>query len=174
MISFCKENLAEIQRMLGQLPDSAYNQPATQLSGASIGQHVRHILEFYVCLLHGAKAGRVNYDKRERNTRMETDIAVAMGAIARIQIELKGIKEDCSIELEGDFGHAPDGKSRYIVSSLYRELAYNLEHAIHHQALIKIGLIELKLDHLLSDYFGIAPATIRYKAEQEERMSIPG
>jgi hypothetical protein len=42
-------------------------------------------------------------------------------------------------------------------------LAYCLEHTIHHQALIKIGLMELNLIHLIDQHFGVAPATIRFK-----------
>ena len=49
-------------------------------------------------------------------------------------------------------------------SSFERELLYCLDHAIHHQALIKIGLKELHLSHLVSPDFGVAYSTLRYRA----------
>ena len=47
-------------------------------------------------------------------------------------------------------------------SNVQRELAFNLEHAIHHQALIKIGLNQLG-QHMESG-FGVAPSTLRSMA----------
>ena len=39
---------------------------------------------------------------------------------------------------------------------------YNLEHAIHHHALIKVGLkIMTKIE--LPESFGVAPSTIQYR-----------
>jgi len=50
-----------------------------------------------------------------------------------------------------------------VETTAMRELVYNIEHAVHHMAIIKIGVreianyIELPLD------FGIAASTIRYQ-----------
>jgi len=41
---------------------------------------------------------------------------------------------------------------------------YCLDHAIHHQALIKIGLKELQIADLVGDDFGVAYSTLRYRA----------
>ena len=50
-----------------------------------------------------------------------------------------------------------------IVSSNYdRELLYNLEHCIHHQALIKVGLLHCKAIHI-NENFGVAASTIAYR-----------
>ena len=53
-----------------------------------------------------------------------------------------------------------------IQSSFYRELAYNIEHAIHHMALIKIGVRALRETIKLPDYFGVASSTVRYQLKQ--------
>ena len=50
------------------------------------------------------------------------------------------------------------------VTSVDRELLYCLDHAIHHQALIKIGLKELQIADLVGDDFGVAYSTLRYRA----------
>ncbi len=47
-------------------------------------------------------------------------------------------------------------------SSYQRELLYNLEHSIHHQALIKVALLEIQHD-LVDENFGVAQSTIEYR-----------
>jgi hypothetical protein len=44
-----------------------------------------------------------------------------------------------------------------------RELVYNIEHAVHHMAIIKIGVREIATYIDLPTDFGIAASTIRYK-----------
>lgn len=165
MIEYCKQNLIEIRFLLEKLPEGAYQKPSEILSGASIGQHVRHILEFYICLLRGAGASRVSYDNRVRNTEIETNTSVAMGSIDDILKKLSGIVRDHPVVLEGNYTESSTGADCHIPSSLYRELAYNLEHSIHHQALIKVGLKELGIEALLNEHFGVAPATVRFIKE---------
>ena len=50
-----------------------------------------------------------------------------------------------------------------VESTLDRELIYNIEHAIHHMAMIKIGLKVLAPELHLPENFGVAPSTIRYR-----------
>ena len=47
-------------------------------------------------------------------------------------------------------------------SNYNRELMYNLEHTIHHQALIKVA-INVFTDMLLPEDFGVAPSTMQYR-----------
>lgn len=51
MINYCKKNINEIGHLLQNLTDREYALPLTLLSGSSVGQHVRHVLEFYTSLL---------------------------------------------------------------------------------------------------------------------------
>ena len=48
----CIENLRELKHVLLDLEDDAYATSFDLLSNASIGQHVRHVLEFYLCHLN--------------------------------------------------------------------------------------------------------------------------
>jgi hypothetical protein len=52
-----------------------------------------------------------------------------------------------------------------VYTSYYRELAFNAEHATHHMALIRVALIEMGLS-IVTDDFGVAPATLKYKSAQ--------
>jgi len=45
----------------------------------------------------------------------------------------------------------------------FREVVYNTEHTIHHLALIKVAIIDMKLDIVDND-FGMAYSTIKYQA----------
>ena len=72
---------------------------------------------------------------------------------------------DYNLILEGNY--RLEGESQFQIRSNYhRELAYNVEHAIHHMALIKIGVKENAPYVQLPDDFGIASSTIRYKKQQ--------
>jgi hypothetical protein len=49
-------------------------------------------------------------------------------------------------------------------TSVFRELTYNIEHAVHHMAMIKIGLRDVAPYVVLPPDFGIAMSTLRHKA----------
>lgn len=155
------KNLIEIKDLLSGLSEEKYNQKLEILSNASIGQHVRHIIEFYQCLFSANKTKEVNYDLRNRDLRIETDLLFAQHSIDVIINELLEVKKDFSVAFIANYSFDNDHKTEIIQSTFYRELAYNLEHSIHHQALIKVAITELKLTNLVNDTFGFAPSTIR-------------
>lgn len=162
MIKYCCENLSELRSLLGQLKAREY-QYASDMLGASIGQHTRHVLEFYLCLIASQQHDAVNYDQRKRDYLIENSVEEACATIDVIQKQITNLKKDEPLFLEGDFSETGGTVvSSRINTSMYRELAYCLEHTIHHQALIKVVIKELQLTHLLPDNFGIAPATVRH------------
>lgn len=161
LVKYNQENLNEVHSLVKSLSDEQYKMPLDSLSGSSIGQHVRHILEFYVCLLRGHAAGVVCYDERERNTKIETDRVFALVVVNNIVLALAEIKSDSPLKLKADF--SPEGGNQAILeTSLFRELAYDLEHSIHHQAIIKIALKNLNSDYAINENFGVARSTIRF------------
>ncbi|MDP3467999.1 MAG: hypothetical protein Q8S11_06670 [Daejeonella sp.] len=164
MISYCKENLEQIKNLIASLEEEKYQYKSQLLSDTTIGQHVRHILEFYLCIINGVSRGLVNYDSRERNIELEHNPVLAISCIDKICDDIECLSTYQEINLVGNF--STEGETlKTIRTSIDRELAYCLEHSIHHQALIKIGLIEQKMDHLINEGFGVAPATIRHKQQ---------
>ncbi|MBL0328267.1 MAG: DinB family protein [Bacteroidetes bacterium] len=155
-------NLIEIKDLLNGLSQEQYNRKLEILSDASIGQHVRHILEFYKCLFAGEQSKEVNYDVRQRDLKLETDLPFASQTIDKIVNALLDIKSDFPVTFIADYSTKDGQQPEYIPSSFYRELAYNLEHSIHHQALIKVAITEMQLTTLVKDTFGYAPSTIRH------------
>ena len=157
-----KDNLLQLRSLLEILDRTEYTNELEILSGATIGQHMRHILEFYLLLVSGSFTGTISYDKRERNPKIENSLSFAVDTVNLLIPALSLLKEKDIVELEADY--TEDGSSGNIVqSSVGRELAYCIEHSIHHQALIKAGLIAAGLVHTISDNFGVAYSTIRYR-----------
>ncbi len=148
--------IEQFKYILQQLPKEQYTAPCSVLSDATIGQHTRHIIELYLCLINGYECATVSYDKRERDQRIETDIAFAIAQLEFIQANLE--KPNKTIQM----GYELNGEENQLVSNYYREVMYNLEHAIHHHALIKIG-IEHFSNLELPESFGVAPSTIAYR-----------
>lgn len=154
-------NLLEINDLITGLNDEQYCRRHELLNDSSIGQHVRHILEFYQCVFNGIETGTINYDSRKRDRQLETGRKNAIAIISEITTRLEEIKSDFNVSFIADYSSEMNKESIAITSSFYRELAYNLEHSIHHQALIKVAITEMQLTRLLADTFGYAPSTIR-------------
>lgn len=149
-------SLNELIVLLRQLPDADYSKPCLQLSNATIGEHTRHIVEMFQCLLSQYDSGIVNYDLRERNRRIQTETDFAITSMVGV-LEIID-RPNKKIELQQHV----DGERIRIESNYFRELLYNLEHCIHHQALIKVALVGH--DGLqVSDHFGVARSTIEYR-----------
>ncbi|SMD45396.1 hypothetical protein SAMN00777080_4046 [Aquiflexum balticum DSM 16537] len=171
MKNYCIQNLLQIKELICNMKVEDFSKKLEILSGSSIGQHLRHILELYQCLLDGAFENEVNYDNRKRNLRLETDPEFALTTIEEISEKIFNLDGDKYLNMLGAFS-AHSEKKIAIKTSIYRELAYNLEHSIHHQALIKIGLSALGLSNLVDIDFGVAPATIKYKNSQKIQTPV--
>ena len=153
-----RSNLDDLTCLLGHMNDQQYNKPHKTLGNATIGGHYRHIIELFSCLIDHYGAGHVNYDSRERNKIIETDIAAATERIEYLKKNLE--KRNKTIVVEQNV----NGSIFTTESNYYRELLYNLEHSIHHQALIKIGVAAYE-DIVGNPDFGIAPSTIAYREQ---------
>ncbi|MEX2511529.1 MAG: hypothetical protein WD398_01375 [Cyclobacteriaceae bacterium] len=159
----CQENLNSISALLENLTEDQYQYPSAFLSGASIGQHIRHIIEFYTCLTKAyMEDGPVNYDGRKRDHGLEKKPLEAINVIDQI-IGCLGTKKIAGDTVLLANYTVNETQICSIPSSFQRELAYCLEHSIHHQALIKIGLFEQGLSELICPDFGVAPSTIKFR-----------
>ncbi len=149
-------SLNEMIGLLRQLSDKDYTNQCKALSNATIGEHTRHIIEMFQCLENNYDTGLVNYDKRARNILIQTSTEFAVASIKTIQDNLD--KENKAIQLQ----QIIDGEEVIIDSNYFRELLYNLEHCIHHQALIKVAIHDCE-DVTIDANFGVARSTIEYR-----------
>jgi hypothetical protein len=110
------------------------------------------------CLLVNYETEIINYDKRQREMKIQTDVDYAITILQNQVNTLE--KPNKSLSLV----HNCYSESELLPTNYYRELLYNLEHSIHHQALIKVALFSFP--HIrVSDSFGVAPSTLAYRKE---------
>lgn len=149
----------QLSETINQLNNEQYTQPSKVLFNATIGQHIRHIIELFQGLEIGYESGTVNYEKRKRDLTIETNKAVAASLLNSIYQNLN--KPDKDLILESNY----DEHSAEIVgvnTNYYRELIYNLEHAVHHMALIRVGIMEVS-EIQIPEGYGVATSTIKFK-----------
>jgi hypothetical protein len=151
----------QISDILRQLSEAEYTQQSKILFNATIGQHVRHIIELFQALENGYAEGTVNYEKRKRDYRIETNKNLAISLLKDIRQSLDRPNKEIILVAE-DYGDEMEPVS--IITNYYREIAYNLEHTIHHMALIRVGVNEVS-NILLPDEFGVAYSTIKYRQQ---------
>lgn len=151
-----KKVLHSLAATIQPLSNDEYTRPINALSHATIGEHTRHIIELFQCLTSAYSKGVLNYDDRERNQLMQNNVAIAVQQLEALSLNIEQ-KNKC-LALTNSLSDSRE----IIETNYYRELLYNFEHCIHHQALIKVGLLSLnKMPD--SEDFGIAPSTLAYK-----------
>lgn len=159
--------LHELDGLLQRVDAKTYNRRGSDgLSGATLGGHVRHVLDHLAALPAGLRVGRVEYDLRARGTPVETDPGAARARVADLLPEYLGLRqapgdEAITVALVAD----PRSGPLNLRSSLARELAFVLSHTVHHQAVIRALAAEVGLS--LESAFGVAPATLRHRAHQD-------
>jgi hypothetical protein len=151
----------QLSDVLNKLTDEEYTQQSKILFNATIGQHVRHVIELFQCLQNGYDEGVVNYEKRKRDYRIETDKEFAAMLLRRIFGNLDKPNKRIVLEAE-DYNETMETVT--IPSNYYREIAYNLEHTIHHMALIRVGINEVS-SIMIPDEFGVAYSTIKFRQQ---------
>ena len=151
-------DLLEIQKdFLEKISLENYTQKIRSLGNSTIGNHTRHIIEFFEIAISGYDLGMINYDHRNRNEYIENEPNFA---VLKIEEILKNAeKPNKNLKLQQDFF----GKNLEIETTFHRELLYNIEHCIHHQALIKVAILELGLKDLVDENYGIAHSTVKHK-----------
>jgi hypothetical protein len=160
--------IQQLDNLLKQLTPEQYAAKLPVLNNSSIGQHTRHTVEFFQCLLKGLGNGVVNYDARERNLQLETDLNYTLNALLEINDMMKLIGDFYTpISLAVCYGEECE---EVVESSFLRELVYLVEHSIHHFALIRIGIQENFKNVAIPKTFGVAYSTIKFHEEQNTEI----
>jgi hypothetical protein len=149
----------QFEFMLAEMTDEEYARPLAVFNGSSIGQHCRHLVEFFVELEKGYADGIVDYDNRARDPILESNRNAALASLQEIGSKME--KPDRSLQVRVT---PPDAQTASLVhSSYFREMSFVLEHAIHHLALMRIGIEQVR-DISLPAEFGVAFSTQRYRS----------
>ena len=164
LIEAAQDVLLQGLGLLFELGDETYSHTVRAPFGASIGQHYRHVLEHFQCLIRGARAKEVNYDARERNPRLESEVTYASIATCDVLRAIKhwsdaSLQAQCKVVSSVSY---QQGSEDTVDSNVGRELSYCVAHAIHHYAIIR--LICHELDIRVPAEFGVAPSTLNHRA----------
>ncbi|MGC4101830.1 hypothetical protein [Ferruginibacter sp.] len=149
----------QTNRALQLITAEQYSFKNALLGNATIGQHVRHIIELFQEMMTGYSSGNINYENRRRDFLIETDKTFAG---EQMQVLLKELnRPDKKLLLSTGYS-TEDDECITTVTNFYREFIYNIEHTVHHLALIKIGYKSaFNID--LPDEFGVAASTLKYR-----------
>jgi hypothetical protein len=154
----------QITGLLDNITPEQYAKGLDIFKGSTLGQHFRHILDFYLVLLNHYKTGLVDYTLRERDPKLETDPKYAMATFEEVLTKLDRLDEQTPLQVKADLLFCTEGERPLIPTSIGRELMYAYEHAVHHLAIIRIGIENAFPDLEIPKEVGIAPATIKYRA----------
>ncbi|MFV0304486.1 MAG: hypothetical protein ACK5IC_03260 [Moheibacter sp.] len=158
-----KSSLNDLSTLIQQLNQEQYSREFESLLHNSIGSHIRHSLELYECLVESDASEILNYDNRKRSSELEKNPFVALAKIHWIQESLDKLSLEKEIQMEQTLG---DFKQK-ITSNFKRELLYNIEHTVHHMAIIRIGVQSFLPNLTFPSTFGIAYSTLLYREENQ-------
>lgn len=159
--------LDQIGYVIDQISETDFIKPVKAFNGSTLGQHFRHSLEFFQCLMNGYADAVVSYDKRKHDKNIESNKLLALDVINKSKLFIKHCDVNKAIDLLVSYD--PNSSVEVIVSSnMAREITYNIEHVVHHMALVKIGIHEVSPYVVLPPDFGVAISTIKYHKNQTE------
>lgn len=148
-------------RLIGQIEDSIYKQTAN--GAGSIGGHFRHNLDFANSFLNGIRTGKIDYNCRERDVRVEENRLYAMKHFASVICRFQNLppeffqkKVAVRSEIDTQLWHE---------STAMRELEFLHSHTVHHHALIAEKLNRFGVQ--ISGIFGVAPSTLKFWAQKK-------
>jgi hypothetical protein len=156
--------------LLEELDADLYAKSEPLVSSSGIGSHVRHVLDYYDRFLSGLADGRVDYDQRARDERVEKDVSEGLLRLRELAKRVEGLRtrqapEVVHVKMDAQC----EASAPWTRSSFERELQFQLSHAVHHFALIAVIL---RLNGWEPEEgFGVAPSTLRYW--KETRVCAP-
>src|SRR5690606_26386746 len=165
---FCMKNvlgelLNKIALITEQLKPDEYSEVLPILMQNSIGKHIRHILDLVECLCNSSGTGEINYDARRRDNKVEASPEYTLAKINFLLYEIEKLDVDSRVLLKQKIAN----EEIEIESQINREILYNIEHCVHHLAIIRIG-IEQNFPHInFPKNFGIAYSTVYHREKGE-------
>lgn len=155
--------LEQVRDVIIGMPAAMYRaRPAARVSG-SIGEHVRHCLDHVSALVAAMYGDELSYDRRSRGTTVENEGRIAADEISQLVLRLEGqaaVRLDRPVTLWSLLD--AEGTAVAIRTTIGREIAFVIQHTIHHCALIAV-LLEWQGAQVPAG-FGLAPSTVQARA----------
>lgn len=153
-------------QILQRIDQTAYQQAVDIYDGSTVGKHFRHVFDFYHCLIKGLAQGKVDYSDRTRNLQIEREPHTAAHHFNNALHQMNDLQMEASIQVLSDFSDNDQTERISYASTVGRELAFIYDHAVHHLAIIKMGIKIINPNFQLAQNFGVAPSTIKFTQGQ--------
>jgi uncharacterized damage-inducible protein DinB len=163
------QTLHTAAQLLKTLKNDQYSHIQRPHFESSLGKHLRHILDHYLCFRRDFAKGIIDYDQRQRDCQLEIDKDYALCVIQQIVHFLEGLKQHASARqclrvLMCNDVDVPEGE--ITESSLGRELQFLQGHSVHHYALMA-AILRIS-GHAVGHDFGVAPSTLVHEKTVKE------
>lgn len=145
-----------------QLSDTHYSSIDHGISAASVGAHLRHVMDHFDCFLDGLALGKIDYSNRQRDMGSEQNRLLMIQRISHMSERLMTISYDANTPIQVRSGISEP--ACFVQSSIDREIDFLISHSIHHFAMIK--MILERFDYVLPAEFGVAPSTLEYNRQK--------
>lgn len=162
MIIAIEKNLRRGIKLLNQISDIQYSDTSVGPYNASVGIHIRHILDVFNCFFEGLSKSHVDLTVRNRNKVVEVSTAAGLKYFDVIISKLKLLEEDKlgeKILVTDDLGGKITSQE-YTIGAL---LMQTNSHTIHHFASLGYIINQLEIE-LPDNDFGFNPTTPRTRA----------
>ena len=93
----------EMKSILLQFDDLSFQKELEIISDASVGQHFRHIIEFYSCFLQAQKNNCICYDDRERNHALENSVVESLNTLSHLKSQIEHLDLEKTIQLKQNY-----------------------------------------------------------------------
>ena len=151
----------QILTILDVIQDEEYERPLEMYNGSSIGKHFRHIYDFFNCIVVQTTS-ELDYCLRPRDSKIESNRAHARVCFEQLIQTLTDLDEERDIVVHADF-EIEKGIRPSVRTTIGRELMYAYDHAVHHLAIVKIGLKSINPAINISSDLGVAASTLRHQ-----------
>lgn len=160
LVKILTEEMFRGARLIGRVPDPVYRK--RDPDGSGIGPHFRHNLDFVKAFINGSESGRIDYERRDRDPRIETDRLYAIKNFAAAVCRIRGLPVEIfrrKLSVRSEIVERV-----WLETSAARELEFLYSHTVHHHALIaeKLGAFGLTADN----GFGVALSTLKFRAAE--------
>lgn len=147
--------------------------PTALAPNGSVGAHLRHVADAVAAFLRDLPGGAIDYDRRERDERIEREPARARARLLALSAEVRRLEpRDPALTLAVRAETCLVGAA-WQRSTLARELVSLLSHTVHHYALIAVLLRAQGLEP--PQDLGVAPSTLaHWHGERAPCVQRPG
>ena len=158
-------NVAQLEltrAVLERLTDAQYGEPSSGSLHASVGQHIRHIVDHYMQFFLGLPEWRIDYDRRQRDPECEVNRAAALRKLGELCVLLAQLVAELGphrVAVRVDTG-GETPEADWSESTVKRELLFLQSHDVHHFAVLDVMLRSRGITPPAG--FGVAPSTLRY------------